>query len=241
MNKEILLPGLAEQYRLLVGNTDLKNKRVLVMGTGSEEVAKRISVKSGNEVDLIIEDYESLMNTKLILKDTKGINLKIMNFEHTDFSNNTFDVVYAQASINNKRRNNILKEIKRILKNEGFLCVGEIINLKKKVPRFVEMIYDISNQEPLFDSELTRFYVERDFECIFEKDFSDTLKVYYKQIIEKLSAIKQGLSEKEKTKSKKLLVQIAHESKSYLQQGANKFIGYKVLLLKRRKIDNKNV
>ncbi len=60
-----------------------------------------------------------------------------MDFSITDFNDAVFDIVYAQASISSKMRNKIIKEIKRILKPEGILSVGEITSLKSSPPIFV--------------------------------------------------------------------------------------------------------
>jgi SAM-dependent methyltransferase len=150
----------------------------------------------------------------------------MMDFEITDFNPDTFDIVYAQASISGIRRHQILKEIKKLLVDDGLLISGEIVKLEKLVPQFVQDMFDDSDLEPLFIEEIRNYYQQRRFEVYDILDFSNTLRDYYSTNLKKLSESMKELSEKEKSYYKKLLNQISHQSKAYLKQGADKFIGF---------------
>lgn len=229
---EILLPGLDHQFAFLKRSYKQLPESILVIGSSCESISIRLSEKYNIVVNLIVEDYESLMNSKLLLEQ-KNIILKMMSFEATDFSDKSFDLIYAQASISSINRNKIVKEIKRILKPGGYFCVGEIVSLKKEIPQFMKDIYNSSGLFPLYTDDLIKYYSERDFLINEEKDFSYSLKEYYSININKLTHAKENLSEKEKSHYKKLLNKINHESNAYLNLGGDKYLGFKALLLKK--------
>ena len=55
----ILLPGLNNQVEFFIDKIDLKNRIVLVIGSGSAEIGKQINNQTGHPVDIIVEDYDS--------------------------------------------------------------------------------------------------------------------------------------------------------------------------------------
>ena len=222
----IHLPGGDSQLRYLLGNIELKDKHVLVIGSGSEVIVKEFLSKGVSKVELIVEEYDSLLNSKLELDHVEGANPKMMDFEITDYADDTFDLVYAQASISGTKRNKIIKEIKRILKNEGVFVVGEIAKLEKLVPQFVQDMFEDSDLDPLFIEDFEHYYKQRGFEIRDIMDYSKTLKDYYSTNLIKLSASIKELTDNEKSYYKKLLNQISHQSKAYLKQGADRYIGF---------------
>lgn len=224
--KQIHLPGSDNQLRFTLGNIGLKDKSVLIIGSGCEEIAKVFLDEGASAVELIVQDYESLMNSNMLLDEVESIRPKMMDFEFTDFSNNTFDIVYAQASISSERRNRIVKEIKRILKNDGILSVGEVVKLENVVPPFIQDIFDMSDLEPLFIENVEKYYSDRNFEILQRQDYSKSLKEYYSLNLKKLYQSEDELSDKEKSYYKKLINQLSHQSKVYLKQGGDQFIGF---------------
>jgi ubiquinone/menaquinone biosynthesis C-methylase UbiE len=230
--KEILLPGSIYQLSFLKKNLKIKPEKILVVGSSSEWFASELLKKYSAETQLIVEDYESLMNSKLILKD-EDIKISLMNFEITDFDANTFDLIYAQASVSLTKRNKIIKEIKRILKPGGCFCVGEIVSLKKELPVFITDLYDASDLLPLNIEDIDKYYTERKFEILAKRDLSETLADYYKQSSFLLKDTKSDLTDREKSYYKKLLHKASHESNVYLKLGGDKYIGFVSLFLKK--------
>lgn len=231
----IFLPGLDNQIRFVRRKVDLVGKFTLTMGSSSEEIVKLFAEESNQKAELIVEDYNSLLNSRLLLGSDKRFNVRLMDYEFTDFEDSTFDVVYTQGGISNPRRNKIVKEIKRILKPEGILCVGEVVNLREDIPPFVQDIYDSSEQEPLLSSQIENYYKERNFEVIEIKDLSFTLDEYYTKNLFELKKSVRDLAENEKSYYKKLINMISHEAKAYLKEGAKDFIGFYSLILKKQK------
>ena len=230
----VFLPGLDNQVRFVKRRVELKDKKTLTIGTASEDIAKLFAKESGKTAELIVEDFTSLMNSRLLVGDNKSINARLMDFEVTDFEKDEFDVIYTQGGISNPRRKKIVKEIKRILKPDGIFCVGEVVSLKEELPQVILDIYDSSELEPLLASEIEEYYRERNFEIIEKKDLSFTLKDYYTKNLYELKKSVVNLSENEKSYYKKLIKMISHEAKAFLNQGADEYVGFCSLILKKK-------
>ncbi len=237
MEKEIkiFLPGLDNQIRFVKRNLELKDKRVLILGGGSEEIVKLFAEETGRETELIVESYNSLLNSRLLLGENTNIKIRLMDFEVTDFDNAEFDLIYTQGAVSNSRRNKIVKEIKRILKPNGFYCVGEVITLKKEVPPFVENIFNATDLVPLFVNDIADYYGERKFKIIAEKDLTFTLGEYYSKSLNKLKKSIENMEQKEKSYYKKLINMISHEAKAYLNEGSDEYVGFYALILQKQK------
>lgn len=227
----IFLPGQKRQYNFLLKNYTEKPESILVIGSASEQIAVLLSTKFKTPVELIVEDYGSLMNSKLVLGGEDSITVRMMNFDATDFSNGQFDLVYAQASVSLTNRNKIIKEIKRILKPCGYFSVGETVSLRKDYPAFIRDLFDGSNILPLFCEDTEKYYTERKFKVIAKADLTDTLGIFYMESSKHLREAERGLSDKEKSYYKKLVNRIGHEANAYLKLGGDKFIGFETLLL----------
>jgi len=230
----IFLPGLDNQIRFVRRQLELKGKKSLTLGSASEEIAKTFAKESGENAELIVEDYNSLMNSRLLVGDNENIILKLMDFEFTDFNKEEFDVVYTQGGISNPRRNKIVKEMKRILKPGGFFCVGEVVSLKEELPPFILDIYESSELEPLLASKIEDYYNERNFEVVEKKDLSFTLTDYYSKNLYELKKSLVDMAENEKSYYKKLIKMISHEAKAFLNEGADEYVGFYSLILKKK-------
>lgn len=231
-SQNIFLPGGFKLFRILRSKYPPTDKNVLVIGAGSEKIAEKMIDSGTVSVKMIVNDFDSLMNSRLNLGRESIIILEMMEYEKTDFSDNEFDLVYAQASISSANRSKIIKEIKRILKADGVLCVGEMTCLKKEYPVFIKDIFESSNISPLFHGEYSKYYVERGFEVNHEQDLSSSLKNFYENASSLLEMSIEKISATEKSYYKKLLNRISHESNAYLNLGADKYIGFKMLILK---------
>lgn len=228
---KILLPGLDKQLEFLKKNLELHGLKILVMGAASEQIAKQLAKDSKTFIEMIVEDYDSLINAKLVCAKSDNVNVRIMDFETTDFDDSCFDLVFAQASVSDTRRNKIIKEIKRILKPGAHLCVGEVVKLEEEIPAFVDEIFESSSLDPLYAGKLNDYYIERKFKISAEADFSDTFVEFYSTNLKKLESSKKELSDEEKSYYKKLLNRISHESNAFLKLGADRYIGFKSLIM----------
>lgn len=231
--ENILLPGLSKQFRMLREHFELKGLTVLIVGSASEEIAKELAIVTENHVELIVEDFDSLMTSKLVVGETDNVTVKMMDFQITDYSKGQFDLIYAQGSTASFERNKIIKEIKRILKPGGIFCVGELVLGSGSTPQFVKNIFSNSGMLPLRSATFGEYFIERDFEVVHEEDFSNTLTRYYTTNLKKLSVAREELSEDEQKYYKKVLKKVSHESGAFLKQGADKHIGFKAIICKR--------
>ncbi len=230
---QIFLPGLSKQLEFLYEKADRKFESVLVIGTVSEKIALSLSRKYDISVELIVNDYESLLSSKLIIENNPSVNLKLMDYENTDYEDAQFELIYAQASVSTGNRKNIVKEVKRILKPGGLFCVGELVKLKEPVPPFVQNIFDNSDLLPLSSNGVTEYYSDKGFVVTSKMDLTNTLKEYYTKTSSALARYSKKNTDEEKRYYKKLLNKISHETNVYLKLGGDKFIGFHSLLLRK--------
>jgi len=231
-NPNIFLPAGFKQFRILKGKFIISDKSVLVIGAGSEKIAEKMIDSGAVSVKMIVNDFDSLMNSRLNLGKESKIIPEMMEYDNTDFSESEFDLVYTQGSISSFNRNKIIKEIKRILKTGGVLCVGEMTTLTKQYPDFIKDIFDSSEILPLPNDSFSSYYTGRNFSVLHEQDLSSSLKIFYENAVFNLKNNIEQLSDTEKSYYKKLLNKISHESNAYLKLGADKYIGFKMLILK---------
>ncbi len=226
---DILLPGDESQLKQLF-NINENYERILVMGETSEIIALRLAEKFNAKVDLIVEDYTSLLNAKLILdgipESKDKVFPKIMEFEKTDYPNSTFDLIFAQASLTRESRKKIIKEMKRILIDGGTISVGEIVLLKKNPPKMIDDLLNWAGMQPLEINEIEKYYSERGFEIITSNKSEKALSEYYEKVIRLFEDKKDELSEQEKSYYKKLIKRISHEANVFLKFGGEKFLSF---------------
>ncbi|MCX7874528.1 MAG: class I SAM-dependent methyltransferase [Melioribacteraceae bacterium] len=230
---KVLLPGLDKQLHFLKNNLTQKPSSILIIGSSSESIALKLSEIYKCRIEIIVEEYESLLNSKLIIGNNENISVKMMNFDSTDYNDSEFDLIYAQASISSVIRSKIIKEIKRILKPKGFLCIGEIVKLSSNTPKFINDVFASSNLSPIEKDKLNSFYFEKGFNVIASDDISFTLREYYINTVNELESTEKKFTNQEKSYYKKLINRINHESNVYLKLGGKKHIGFVVALLQR--------
>ena len=230
--KNIFLPGAGQQFKHLKENINLKEKRVLIIGSNSEQVGMMFLREDAASANIIVDDHDSLMNSRFILKD-ESIPVRLMEYDNTDFNNSYFDLVYSQGGISSRFRNKIIKEIKRILKLGGILSAGEIVSLQIPVPEFIKDIWEADSIYPMQLETINNYYTERGFELIAEKDLSASLKEFYNSSKNLLMKHIVELSESEKSYYKKLIKKINHEADAYLKLGGEKYIGFVSLVLRK--------
>ena len=229
----IFLPGSGKQFNHLKGKVSLKDKDILIIGSNSEKIAQVFLDAEVNAVTIILDEYDSLLKARYLLKNKEEISVRLMDFNSTDFNDDVFDVVYAQASISNKMRNKIIKEIKRILKPGGILNVGEITSLKSSPPIFVNDIWESGNILPLSSDDVKKYYEERKFEVVDTLDLSAHLKDFYLESKNLLSNNIASLSENEKSYYKKMLKRMSHESNAYLKLGGKDYMGFTSIIARK--------
>jgi ubiquinone/menaquinone biosynthesis C-methylase UbiE len=200
----------------------------LIIGSGCETIAVRL-LDHFNEVIVIMNDYDSLMQSRINLKNEEKIKVRMMDYAHSDFEKDHFDLIYAQGSISVPERKEILKEIKRILRSDGTVCIGEIVSLKEPVPVFVKDIWERNGLEALASPQIKTYFESKGFTIISEQDLSHKLKDFYQNIRD----IVTETTNKEKEENKKFYSGIKHESDSYLKLGGDKYIGFKSLIMRK--------
>ena len=232
-NHTIFLPGSGKQFNHLKAKIILEDKDILIIGSNSEKIAQMFLDAEANAVTIILDEYDSLMNARYLLKNKEEISVRLMDSNSTDFDDAVFDIVYAQASISGKMRNKIIKEIKRILKPEGILNVGEITSLKSSPPIFVNDIWESGNILPLNSDDIKKYYKERKLDVVDTLDLSAHLKDFYLESKKLLFNNIDSLSENEKAYYKKLLKRMSHESNAYLKLGGKDYMGFTSIIARK--------
>ena len=229
------MPGSGFQVKKFLEGSSIEEKEILVMGSNSEGIAEIFIENKAGSVIIIVDDNDSLLRSRFLLSGNKKISVRMMEFTNTDFKDSTFDIIYAQASISRIERKKILKEIKRILKPEGIICTGEIVNLEKEVPLFIKNLRDNSGIQAPWIGELNNIYANAGFEIISDEDLSHRLQNFYRESSALLKDNRDDLTDQEKSYYKIILKKISHESNSYLDLGGFKFMGFKMITGKKKK------
>jgi len=229
----IYLPGTEKQFNHLKNNVGLEGQEILIIGSNSVKIAEMFSDSGAETITIIVEDYESLLNSRIMVDKGMGVKVRLMEFTNTDFINDSFDIVYTQASISSNMRNKIIKEIKRILKPDGILNVGEITSLTSSPPKFVNDIWESGNILPINSDDINNYYEERKFEVVDILDLSVHLKDFYLENKKILFNNMDSLSENEKAYYKKLLKRMSHESNAYLKLGGKDYMGFTSIIVRR--------
>jgi len=228
MMKKLLLPGLDEQINFLVKEIDLKSKTILVVGDGNVLPAVELSKLTDKQVTLIVEESENLIQSGFQAIG-KNVNIKLMSFTNTDFNNEQFDLIYSQAGISTFNRTKILKELFRILRNDGLLCISEIVSITDKLPRFISDIYDKVNINPIFINSVKDYYKNFGLDTYNIKNLSKSLTAFYKEAdkyLEKGKADKDSYNEIKRYK---------HEARAFVQMGADKYVGLYAYMIRKSK------
>ena len=229
---KLLLPGGGTPLKLLIKNVTETPEKILVVGGMSELIAKRLQAKYKVNVELIVEDFESLLNANLILDYEENIIVKMMDFERTDYEDNFFDLVLAQGTISGSNRKKIVKEIKRILKPGGVFAVSEIVKKVESLPPVMNNLMEAAGIVPLAGGEAEKYYEERNFEIIEGKDLPEALPEYYKAVQYVFEGREEELSESEKSYYKKIIHRISHEGNVFLKYGGSKYISLKTMIMR---------
>jgi ubiquinone/menaquinone biosynthesis C-methylase UbiE len=233
-SENIILPGGFKPFRILKQKYEFDNQRVLIIGESTERIATKFFENKAISVDVIVRDYDSLIQSRLKTSKEKNISIRFNEFDNTDFPNNYFDFVYAQGSISSSNRKNVIKEIKRILKNSGILCLTELTKLQDAIPPFIKNTFEQSSIVPQLHSQCVDYFINKGFQLIYEQDLTSSLKHFYENIHREFSVYLKKADEAEKKLYKKLLNKINHESNVYLKLGGEKYIGLILLILRKK-------
>ncbi|MFO7445216.1 MAG: hypothetical protein R6W90_02570, partial [Ignavibacteriaceae bacterium] len=77
--KQIFLPGAEKQFLNFTEKIEVLQKSVLIIGAGTEEIAKAFS-QMNNDVFIIVEDQENLLQLKYLIAGVKNISVRLMDF-----------------------------------------------------------------------------------------------------------------------------------------------------------------
>ena len=107
-------------------DTDLSNKHVLVVGCGFGSDAINLA-KAGAKVSAFDLSPESLeIAAALAEREGLEIDFQAMPAEKLNYPDDTFDIVVARDILHHVDIPDVVREIKRVAKQDGLLCFNEV-------------------------------------------------------------------------------------------------------------------
>jgi SAM-dependent methyltransferase len=220
--KEIFLPGGSRQFKQLRDRFDFRGKRAAIFGAATG-AAERFVNRGVAEATVFVETNEELVEARFALATVARVEVRLASFTATTLEDGAFDVAYAQASIGDDRREEILKEIRRLLGDDGVLSVGDVVALREDAPPFVADLWKRAGLRPLPHNGFVTFFAERGFEKI-DVDFSgDGLANYYRRSRVQLAEFRKTADPDEAKSHKKLVARAKREADAFLDHGGDKF------------------
>lgn len=134
-----LSPGGVSEIDLILNEKSLKNKSVLDIGCGCGSAAFHfINNYSPNhvlgvDVEEMVIERANILKSKIIEKNK--LNFKVIKPGKLPFYDNSFDVVFSKDTfLHIPDKENLIKDIFRILNPGGFLCVGDWMRIDDNHP-----------------------------------------------------------------------------------------------------------
>lgn len=225
---DILLPGLDEQADFFLKEYSFTGKKGLILGAGVNPAASRFEA-AGADITTIIND-ESLLVRERLLAPGK---VKYMDYFSTDFADESFDFIYAQASVSVAQRHKILKESFRQLRPDGIFCLGDVLRRDEQTPVSVVEIWDHSNLVPLTLEKAEQMYAVNKFSVEQKLDLSPTVDTVYRLHAEIFEDEKSQLTDQDRHAMRKDLKRMRHEANMFVKMGAKRHMLYYVFLLRK--------
>ena len=128
--------AVENQYRLVIDAGKIRQSmRVLDIGCGVGDGACYIAKNTGAKIvgiSIVPEQVKSGIKLSMLENLSNLVTFKVMNFQHTDFPPDYFDVVYGIESVSHSPdKHQLLKEMSRILKSGGKLIVSDGYLIRK--------------------------------------------------------------------------------------------------------------
>ncbi len=225
MKDIIFLPGMHYQVEKFTSDYEIKDKKILIVGANPQGIVKYFD--KSNQIEVIIDDYENFITAMDDLSKEKNVSVKMMEYSATDYNKETFDIIYAQASISRDDKNQIIKELKKIAKNDAIFVIGEVVHLQEKIPGFIDDILVNNGLAADYIENIEKYYIERKFDIIAKIDLSYSLKEFYKECIKLLNELKED-------DYKELSVRLSHEANAFLKYGGDKHLGFLTLIMRKQ-------
>jgi SAM-dependent methyltransferase len=142
-------------------------------------------------------------------------------------------VVFLEGILSEFPAGKTLAEVGRILKPGGYICVSDSIWLKRPVPSNIAEIWETLNRKVSTMEELVAVFEARGFATERMMECSDVLASYYEQFYREVRERVRNKFMGEKH-MKGLIRHYKHEIDMYLKFGGSDYMGYGVLMGRKR-------
>jgi ubiquinone/menaquinone biosynthesis C-methylase UbiE len=234
---ESLTPGGLAITRLLAQQCGINaTSQVLDVGCGFGAAACLLAESLKCKVIGIDVDMTLVMEGKRRVAEKRlddFVQIKVMDAHQLDFPDASMDVVISEGVISGLNVNTVLKEIARVLKPGGMFGMSDAMWKRENVPLFVLEAWGGQGASIQIIEKKIALLKQLGFDIRYTKDISSELDDYYlpfKKIIERSTQKRfKGVEQ-----YKDLLIQYKHEIDVYFRMGGKKWMGYCVIVGKKR-------
>ncbi|MEN3038380.1 MAG: methyltransferase domain-containing protein [Candidatus Kryptonium sp.] len=212
-----------ERANVLVASVNLKDSVVYIAKNF------RCNVYGIHELPYIVMSAKSEVASAGLEESVK---IKLMSPISLDFKDETFDLIISEGILSQYKKSKVLKEFRRVLKNDSFIGIADFYWKKTPVPTYVKDAWYVEGGSIETLEEKLKIFKEYGFEPILFEDISDELAKYYSKF---RNIIKTTLKEWRFTKDEfKDVKKFKHEVSVFLEQGGDKWMGYVAIVAKKR-------
>lgn len=230
--EKIFLPGGKKMFDYMSLKISAEGKKVLILGENSLEIAGLFKSVKSDSVIVGVRDDETLMLERMRLTD-KSVSVRLLAFEATGLPHESFDIVYAQASLCVRYRDEIFNEVYKLLKHEGYFVLGELTKNEEKTPQFLNDLWAMQDIQPVTGEKLLNLLEAAGFVCKHAANLSGQLSSFYKTGRMMIEDYKKVHGDEIRGTDKKQINTMKHEVNAYLKLGGDRYIGLNCYILKK--------
>ncbi len=230
--EKIFLPGGKKMFDYMSLKISAEGKKVLILGENSLDIAGLFKSVRSESVIVGVRDDETLMLERMRLTD-KSVSVRLLAFEATGLPYDAFDIVYAQASLCVRYRDEIFAEVYKLLKPDGYFVFGELTKTEEKTPQFLNDIWSMQEIEPVTGEKLLSLLEAAGFNCKHSANLSGQLTSFYKTGRMLIEEHKRKHGDEIKGPDKKQINIMKHEVNAYLKLGGDRYTGFNCYILKK--------
>jgi SAM-dependent methyltransferase len=203
---------------------------LLLAGCGYGEAGFHAEKYFPGSLIAVDEDSEGIFYAKMVAgqRPKTRVSFRTMPPLALRFDDASFDVVFLNGILNVYPKSKLLKEARRILKDDGVLAIADSYWLSDEVPGFAREAWEGLRNRVFTRTGLEELLNRCAFHLQTAEDRSGELRSFYLQFKDEAKAMTQGGFEGRKH-LKSLIKRYKHEIDVYTKLGGHKVMGYILL------------